>query len=200
VSVSLLHFSEGAEVTNDHSGIHHEEIELKKEKQNMKQDTTRSDAIVKGFKDSEVKFKRHASQFSGTWETTLDELFPLFCPAREADWIPGWDCQLIYTESGYAEDKVIFKTDNSNPVGEGVWAFTGFKTNEYIQFVRFQEDIILHAKITLVDNKDGTVTATWDVVSTALTEDGNKEIERMSAAGASHHHPIVLLIESYLKQ
>lgn len=32
-----------------------------------------------------------------------EAIFPLLCPVREYDWIPGWDCRLVYTESGLAE-------------------------------------------------------------------------------------------------
>jgi hypothetical protein len=160
-------------------------------------DTTKSNQIVQRFQQSPFRSKRSVQRFSGTFETTVDALFPLFCPAREADWIPGWDAELVYTDSGYAEDNCIFRTDASSAAGDGLWVFTGFEANRFVEFVRVQEDLVTHARITVADNGDGTATATWNIVSTGLTEKGNAEVERMSTS--SHSQPLVRMIEHYLK-
>ena len=160
-------------------------------------DTSKSERIVQKFLQEEPKYKRKIQEFSGTFETTLERIFPLLCPAREADWIPGWDSELIYTKSGYAEDKCVFRTNKSNSAGEGLWTFTGFKLNEYVEFVRFQRDMLLHCKICLTQNKDGTTTTTWKTISTSLSEKGNKEIERMSVD--KKHNPVIQLMDYYLK-
>jgi len=160
-------------------------------------DISKSERLVQNFLQNEPKYKRKIQEFSGTFETTPEIIFPLLCPAREADWIPGWDSELIYTKSGYAENKCVFRTTKSNPAGEGLWTFTGFKLNEYIEFVRFQLDMLLHCKISLTQNKDGTTTATWKTISTALSEKGNKEIEKMS--DDKQHNPIIHVMGYYLK-
>lgn len=162
-----------------------------------KLDTTKSDQIVQRFRQSPFKSKRNVQTFSGTFETTVEDLFSLFCPAREADWIPGWDCELVYTDSGYAEENCIFRTDESNSAGDGLWVFTGVEANRYVEFVRVQQDLVTHARITVDDNGDGTATATWNVISTGLTEKGNEQIEGMSAE--AHSGPLVKMIEHYLK-
>jgi hypothetical protein len=159
--------------------------------------TIKSEKIVQKYFQNESKYLRKIQEFSGTFKATPAKIFPLLCPAREADWIPGWDSELIYTESGFAEDKCVFRTDKSNSAGEGLWTFTGFKLNEYVEFVRFQEDLLLHCRISLTQNGDGTTTATWKTISTALTETGNKKIERM--ADDKKHNPIINLMDYYLK-
>jgi len=159
-------------------------------------DTLRSENLVEEFLQNKPKYKRKAYEFSGTFETTPEKIFPLLCPAREADWIPGWDAELIYTKSGYAEDKCVFRTNKSNPAGEGLWIFTGFKLNECVEFVKVKKDILLHSKITLTPNKDGTTTATWKTISTALSEEGNKEIEKISD---KNHNAIIHVLDYYLK-
>lgn len=160
-------------------------------------DTSKSERIVQSFLQNGPKYKRKIQEFSGNFKTSPEKIFPLLCPAREADWIPGWNLELIYTSSGYAEDKCIFRTNNSNSAGEGLWSFTGFKLNEYIEFVRFQQDLLLHCKICLTQNKDGTTTASWKTISTALSEKGNKIIESMS--GDKNHNPVIHLMDYYLK-
>ncbi|MFX1389512.1 MAG: hypothetical protein ACFE9Z_05550 [Promethearchaeota archaeon] len=158
--------------------------------------TTKSDRIVQKYFQNESKYLRKIQEFSGILKTTPENIFPLLCPTREADWIPGWDSELIYTESGYAEDKCVFRTDKSNSAGEGLWIFTGFKPNEYVEFVRFQQDLIIHCRIDLTQNKDGTTTATWKTISTALTEKGNSTIKSMTD---KKHNPVIHLMDYYLK-
>jgi hypothetical protein len=160
-------------------------------------DTSQSDQIVQRFWQGAFRSRRKVQRFSVTLETTLGELFPLLCPAREADWIPGWDCELVYTDSGYAEENCVFRTDESNPFGEGLWVFTGFETNRYVEFVRVQKDLVTSARITVTDNGDGTVTATWNMISTGLTEKGNKEIDKLS--DDTHSGPVAKMLGHYLK-
>jgi hypothetical protein len=159
-------------------------------------DTSRSESLVEDFLQSEPKYKRKVYEFFGTFEATPEKIFPLLCPAREADWIPGWDAELIYTNSGYAEDKCVFRTNKSNPASEGLWMFTGFKVNEYVEFVKFKKDILIHSEINLTPNEDGTTTTTWKTISTALSEEGNKEIEKISE---NNHNTIIQVMDYYLK-
>lgn len=37
-------------------------------------------------------------------------VFPLYCPVREADWVPGWQPLFVLTESGAAELDCVFAT------------------------------------------------------------------------------------------
>lgn len=41
-----------------------------------------------------------------------EKVFPLLCPVREADWIPGWRYEMIYSDSGVAELGCIFTTQD----------------------------------------------------------------------------------------
>ena len=161
--------------------------------------TKKSDKIIQAYLQQKPKLQRREQTFSATWQTTVDKLFPLLCPAREADWIPGWDCSIIYSSTGYAEDKCIFTTDESNSVGDGVWIFTGFEQNKHVEFVRFRKDVLLHAKITLKDNGNGTITGTWETTSTALTDEGNRELSKMPVENKMSG-ALKEMIDHYLKK
>ena len=151
------------------------------------------------YQQRELKLIRKTQQFTGTWEARPEDIFPLLCPTREADWIPGWNCQLLYTESGYAEDKCVWRTNKNNSTGDGLWTFTAYKENEFIEFVKVNDDILMHAKISLKDNNDGTTSGTWEITQTALTKKGNQKIEKISE-GSNGHAPIQFMIEHYLKE
>ncbi len=49
-------------------------------------------------------------------------VFPLLCPVREAEWIPGWDPALVISASGAAEPDCVFVT-RAEP-DESVWVVT----------------------------------------------------------------------------
>ena len=68
-----------------------------------------------------------------------------------------------------------------------------------MEFVRFQKDILLHARITLKDNQDGTTTATWETTSTALTEEGNSILSTMPVEN-KEPNALVEMIDHYLKK
>jgi hypothetical protein len=37
-------------------------------------------------------------------KATIEEVFPLLCPKREEEWIPGWECETIWSTTGYNEE------------------------------------------------------------------------------------------------
>lgn len=61
-----------------------------------------------------------------TWTQRLigtpEEVFPLLCPVREADWIQGWDPIVVVSETGIAEADCVFTTAAA-PTGS-VWYIT----------------------------------------------------------------------------
>ena len=57
-----------------------------------------------------------------------EKVFPLLCPVREADWIPGWRYELIYSESGVAELGCVFTTQD--PVVESSKYSSGSTTQD----------------------------------------------------------------------
>ncbi len=100
-------------------------------------------------------------------------VFPLLCPVREYEWIETWDCRLIYSESGLAEDNCIFTTRFPSQGGEEVWIVSHYEKDREIQFVRVNDLRVSAFYITLTDNGDGTTTAVWKHVATGLNEQGN---------------------------
>jgi len=163
-------------------------------------DTTKSQKIAQAYQERTEKLERSKSSFSGTWETNMDTFFPLLCPAREADWIPGWKTEILHSDAnGYVSDKCIFKTDKSNPAGAGIWMFVGYEKNKYVEVVKFNSDFILNLKIVAKDNGDGTVTGTWNIIASALTKPGNKEVEKMRKMISSEAKILPKVIGHYLK-
>jgi len=56
--------------------------------------------------------RRAAHEYVQTNPAAPEKVFPLLCPVREADWIPGWRYKLIYSDSGVAELGCVFTTQD----------------------------------------------------------------------------------------
>ena len=50
-----------------------------------------------------------------TIKAPVNEVFPLVCPVREYDWIPGWKCNLLYCPNGRNEKDVVFREKMTSP-------------------------------------------------------------------------------------
>lgn len=109
-----------------------------------------------------------------------EQVFPLLCPTMEYKWIQPWKCEMIYSESGYAEDNCIFKTFFPGDVEPETWIVSQYQQNKTIQFVRFNNLTVIRYNIFLIDNKDNTTTAIWEQITTGLNEEGNKIVEDFS--------------------
>lgn len=46
-------------------------------------------------------------------------VFPLLCPVRECDWVPGWRPGFVISESGFVEQDCVFTTSSDD--GEALW-------------------------------------------------------------------------------
>ena len=150
--------------------------------------TVKSDQKVKELRGKGPQYLRRVITHQQTFHTTPDKLFPLLCPTTEYDWIDGWHCELVYSQSAYQEYNLIFKTDYFKM--EETWVISRFEPNRAVEFVRVAEHISVKTDITVYDNLDGTCTGFWVLYITALTPQGNE----MLAAMDPKSEPIGILI------
>ncbi len=64
---------------------------------------------------------------------TPEQVFPLLCPVREADWIPDWKTDWVISSSGVAEPDCIFQTP-PGPGADGmasIWIVTHHDVNAF---------------------------------------------------------------------
>src|SRR4029079_16900293 len=55
----------------------------------------------------------------------LEQVFPLLCPEREKEWLPGWDARMITSASGVAEHGAVFETQHE--AGRTLWIVTEYE-------------------------------------------------------------------------
>ena len=52
------------------------------------------------------------------------EVFPLLCPVRERDWVPGWRIDWVISASGLAEPDCVFQTPGEGGEPPALWIIT----------------------------------------------------------------------------
>jgi hypothetical protein len=79
------------------------------------------------------KPRRIKHSFTQSINGTPEQVFPLLCPVREADWIPGWTTDWVISNSGVAEQNCVFQTP-TRPGSEGaasIWVITHHDSEAY---------------------------------------------------------------------
>lgn len=77
--------------------------------------------------------KRISHSYTQTNSAPPDKVFPLLCPVREAEWVPGWKYRLIHSHSGFAELGCVFTTPNDDD-SETTWVVTDYLPLQRIAF------------------------------------------------------------------
>ncbi len=153
--------------------------------------TQRSETLAQSFLAKGHPLKRKTQTATQTFDFPPEVVFPQLCPTAERDWIPGWECDLLYTSTGYMEPDSIWTTPETNVLGPGLWVVTRCKPNAELEIVRVVDrSFVEHMRIKLVDNHDGTATGVWNLTFTALDEAGNDVVASLPDESPELAHAI----------
>ncbi len=112
-----------------------------------------------------------------------EQVFPLLCPVREYDWLEGWKCRVIWSDSGVAEENCIFSTEFADVGGAEIWTVSRYRPPREIEFVRFgRQELLIHLSIRLTPGADESTCADWTRVCTGLTPEGNALLANLTDA------------------
>lgn len=123
--------------------------------------------------------KRITQEYNHTVTAPPAKVFPLLCPVREYDWIDGWTCDLIYSDTGVAENNCVFTTDFPRG-GEETWVVSHYDPEQYvIQFVIVSPNAyVMKLDISLNESQENSTNVLWKTTFTGLTREGNAFIEK----------------------
>jgi len=108
------------------------------------------------------------------------DVFPMLCPVREYEYIPGWECNIVYLDSGLAEQGGVFTTHSHGEGGQrDVWVISRYDANRAIEFVRVNGMRSMVYRIELQGTQTGGTVVTWEQVVTGLTEEGNYHVQTL---------------------
>lgn len=108
------------------------------------------------------------------------DVFPMLCPVREYEYFPGWECDIVYLDSGLAERGGVFTTHSH---GEGdqkdVCVISRYDPNRAIEFVAVDGMRSMVTRIELQGTETGGTDVSWEQVITGLTEEGNQHVQKL---------------------
>jgi hypothetical protein len=86
-----------------------------------------------------------------------ERVFPLLCPVREAEWLPGWRAELVHSRSGLAELGCVFTTRDEDG-RERVWTVSRHEPDAgIVQFVQFLAGLaVIRLDIRVVPEGSGS--------------------------------------------
>jgi hypothetical protein len=132
-------------------------------------------------KPKAFKAKRVTRSYTQTIYAAPAEVHALICPVREADWLEGWDCDLIFSQSGLAETGCIFISRTAGEK-ETIWLITKRDDRKYeTEFARITpESRVASLTVRIEDGGKHTSRLHIAYTFTALTEEGNRFIENFT--------------------
>ncbi len=122
----------------------------------------------------DFKGKQITKNYTQIINGTPEEIFPLLCPAREKEWIDGWEANIVYSQSGLIEKNCVFTT----PAPDGnqtVWHVVDHDPEKHgVEFVRVTpNEQVVRITLCLMDNHNGTCSLNVAYQYTALNEAQN---------------------------
>ena len=133
---------------------------------------------------SKFQGKRITHEYTQNNVAPPEKVFPLLCPVREADWVPGWQYRLIYSESGAAEYGCVFITPNEGGT-ETTWMVTDYDPASFRIAYAWVNPGLVAAQIRIwlsrssgAQTSPGHTNAFIQYTYTGLSTEGNREVER----------------------
>ncbi len=112
--------------------------------------------------------------------STPNEVFPLLCPVREAEWVNGWEPRVVVTESGHAEQGCIFVTPGLPH--DAVWIMTRYDTEKFLMEITkvIPGVVVGMIQVQLRADGDASTLAEITYTYTAISDYGNQMLEEFS--------------------
>ncbi|HVF89785.1 MAG TPA: hypothetical protein VNH22_06935 [Blastocatellia bacterium] len=122
--------------------------------------------------------RRITRRYTQNISASPGEILPLLDPVREREWLEGWDCSMVYSDSGVGEPGCIFTTHNADGSAT-VWIMT--RRDEESMVVEFvmvtPGSRVGHLCVRLEESGDRSTKAHIAYTFTSLGESGDHFIE-----------------------
>lgn len=113
-----------------------------------------------------------------TVDAKIDDVFPLLCPVEEIKWAPGWNPELVITESGVVEEDCMFNTATNG--SKEFWHFMNYDKKEYSFDLLHLTPGVTHRKlaVTLTPISNTKTACQISETLTALSDEGKKSVDK----------------------
>lgn len=146
--------------------------------------------------------RREVARFTHRVSAPPARVFPLLCPVRENEWIPGWSARPLYSASGVAENNGVFLAQLADG-SEALFIVTRHDPQAgAVEYVVLRGGTYVEKlDLALTDNRDGSTTLAWTRTYTGLSEAGNAQVQQQAAeAFLPRMQALAELLERHLQQ
>jgi len=124
---------------------------------------------------------RLTREYRQNLNATHERVFPLLCPEREKQWLPGWDARWIHSESGFAEPRAVFATRHAG-AAETIWLVAEHRPAHRVHLVRWHPDrMVVDIELDLSSPQPNHTWLDVRYTYTATSRAGCTEIEAKTA-------------------
>ncbi len=125
--------------------------------------------------------QRKVYAYTQTINALPEEVFPLLCPVREAEWLDEWDYSMIYSVTGFAEPGAVFSTSSPGEQ-DTIWIVTKHDRQnmivEFTRFTPFNRTCVLRIRAMQLNEACSSVDIEYVYVS--FSEEGNDYLRNYS--------------------
>jgi hypothetical protein len=119
--------------------------------------------------------KEHIKRGKILLEYPSSKIFPLLCPVEEYKWYSAWSCEMVYSQSGKAEQNAVFLTHESDGI-VAVETIITYKPPQLIEFLTVKgADSVERLSISLTEIKKNLTELTWTSTAITYSERGHKK-------------------------
>lgn len=126
----------------------------------------------------EFQARRLTRNYRQTINASPDEVFPLVCPVREAEWLDGWRSTMLFSVSGLVEAGAVFTTPGDGEE-DTVWIVSEHDpVQRVVVFTRFTPGSrVCVLRIAVTSDDAGRALVDVAYTYTAVAPAGNVFIE-----------------------
>ena len=114
------------------------------------------------------------------------------CHIREYEWIPDWDIDIIYTESGVTEQDSVISFDLPGQGGRDIWTYPVHEEGgRHAIAYRINGIRVSLYECWIEDDGQGGSKHRWELTMTALNEAGDRWVESQNLDGFEEEMQLV---------
>jgi hypothetical protein len=126
-----------------------------------------------------VKPHRVTRRYTQCLNAPPDQVFPLLCPVREAEWVNGWHPRLVISDSGFVEPDCVFVTA-AGPQ-EAIWMVTIHDPDtHHLEIVKVIPGIVVGRIEIRLATAPGGASAEISYSFTSLGPDGDRVVSEFT--------------------
>jgi hypothetical protein len=126
-----------------------------------------------------VKPHRVTRSYTQSLIAPPDQVFPLLCPVREAEWVNGWHPRMVITSSGLAEPDCVFVTA-AGPQ-EAIWIVTLHDPADHrLELAKIIPGIVVGKIVIQIARSGDGSTADISYSFTSLGPDGDRVVDEFT--------------------